>query len=106
MAYINALYLGIIFTVCSCVYIFDMHNDIDSCEMSKTKYQIVPKLPAHLVPLEMEVEIKLHGDETTGVAVCWCKVCQCVGVTREVMSPVVCNLVILCDVVPRRKGGV
>ena len=34
------------------------------------------------------------------------KVCQCVGVTREVMSPVVCNLAILRDVVPRRKGCV
>ena len=26
--------------VCSCVYTFDMHIDSDSCEMSKTKYQI------------------------------------------------------------------
>ena len=48
MTYISALYFGMAFlnsylicTVCSCVYTFDMHIDIDSCEMSKTKYQIL-----------------------------------------------------------------
>ena len=38
---------------------------------------------------------------TTSISKVW----QCVGVTREVMSPVVCNLAILRNVVPRKKAA-
>ena len=47
--------------MCSCVYTFDMHIDIDSYEMSKTKYQVF-KVESLLLPhLYSEVHFAIEA---------------------------------------------